>query len=421
MPVAEPRDSTIAVVGDGLGSLIVYATAVWLGFRPDQITIFGENDSPVRTYRQLAEKLGQSVVRSTSESHFLPADWPAFAHLDAWSRRNPALLLRPARPGLTSGVADLVAEATAVGARLRWNDSRYPSRIGWLERAGEVGANPHFVLYDEAGGYAGRTRHVMLALGHGSPTVAPALARARADAGVGKRIVQAHEAKRYDADGRYVVVGAGIAAVNEWANVLAAGAMCVSLTRNPEPDEQDLNTPGCVIRALGADAFKALGFDARLALLGRMLGRPWQRAIEAGRQEGRLEQVIGEIDLVERGPLGLRVHVRSRHAPDPGWLDVTGIVSASGLNGAALSLPLLRRLVELYKVPLEGERLRLNTRCGVPGLDRRGSRCAVMGAQAASVLAHADTIAGLKYVGRRFVADCYQAEGWAGTIERRGL
>jgi hypothetical protein len=100
---------------------------------------------------------------------------------------------------------------------------------------------------------------------------------------------------------------------------------------------------------------------------------------------------------------------------------VTGIVSASGLNGAALSLPLLRRLVELYKVPLEGERLRLNAHCGVPGLDRRGSRCAVMGAQAASVLAHADTIAGLKYVGRRFVADCYRAERWAGTIERRGL
>jgi hypothetical protein len=33
-PVA-PQDSTIAVVGDGFGSLIVYATAVYLGFHPD--------------------------------------------------------------------------------------------------------------------------------------------------------------------------------------------------------------------------------------------------------------------------------------------------------------------------------------------------------------------------------------------------
>jgi len=30
MPAAYPRDATIAVVGDGFGSLLVYATAVYL-------------------------------------------------------------------------------------------------------------------------------------------------------------------------------------------------------------------------------------------------------------------------------------------------------------------------------------------------------------------------------------------------------
>ena len=34
----------------------------------------------------------------------------------------------------------------------------------------------------------------------------------------------------------------------------------------------------------------------------------------------------------------------------------------------------------------------------------------MMGIHANSVVTHGDTIAGLKYIGRRFVADCYAAE-----------
>jgi hypothetical protein len=35
------EDTTIAVVGDGFGSLIVYATAIYVGFRPEQIAVYG--------------------------------------------------------------------------------------------------------------------------------------------------------------------------------------------------------------------------------------------------------------------------------------------------------------------------------------------------------------------------------------------
>jgi hypothetical protein len=54
MPADAPGDSTIAVVGDGFGSLIVYSTAVYLGVRPDEITVFGPSDNPVGTYQQFA-------------------------------------------------------------------------------------------------------------------------------------------------------------------------------------------------------------------------------------------------------------------------------------------------------------------------------------------------------------------------------
>jgi hypothetical protein len=61
-------------------------------------------------------------------------------------------------------------------------------------------------------------------------------------------------------------------------------------------------------------------------------------------------------------------------------------------------------------VPVDGGRLKLKTNCGVPGLDRPDSRLCVMGIHANTVIPHGDTIAGLKYIGRRFAADCYRAE-----------
>ena len=256
----------------------------------------------------------------------------------------------------------------------------------------------------------------MIACGHGPLSFPPVLAKARQDPALADRIVQAYAPKQYDPSGRYIVIGSGIASVNEWANAIDVGAKCISLVRNPTPDEQDLNTPRCFFEALGIDAFQNLDFDQRIEFLGRILKgtaphrRGWEARIATGREEGRFEQIIGEIDEIKPGPLGLRVHVMSRHGQDPGWLDVSGIVTGTGFNKSALSLPLLRRLVEFYKVPIDDGRIKLQSNCGVPGLDRPDSRCAAMGIHANTVITHGDTIAGLKYIGRRFVADCFEAE-----------
>ena len=44
--------------------------------------------------------------------------------------------------------------------------------------------------------------------------------------------MQAYEPKQYSAGGRYVVLGAGIASVNEWANILDHGGSVLALTRS---------------------------------------------------------------------------------------------------------------------------------------------------------------------------------------------
>jgi hypothetical protein len=414
MPVESPRDSTIAVVGDGFGSLMVYATAVYLGFRPSEITIYGPSSDPVGTYQQFAYNLGQTVLRSESESHFLPADWPTFAQLVAWSRKSAAPLARSIRRKYNPGVPDILAQATVVAQHLGWDDNRFPKRVGWLQR--DNGSVPHFILYDEEAGHVGRAKHVMLAVGHGPLSFPPVLAKARQDPALADRIVQAYEPKAYAPGGRYVVIGAGIASVNEWANAIDVGAKVISLLRSPVPDEQDLNAPRCLFEAYGIDAFAGLSFDERIKFLGAILKgttprrRSWEERIRTGTEEGRFEQMIGEIAEVAPGPAGLRIRITSRHGSDPGWLDVTGVVAGTGFNKSSLTTPVLRRLVDTYGVPVDNGRVVLERNCGVPGLDREDSRLCVMGIHANSVIPHGDTIAGLKYIARRFVADCARAD-----------
>lgn len=414
MPLSGSPDSSVAIIGDGFGSLLVYTTALYAGFRPEQITIYGTSDDPISTYQQFAYNLGQTVLRSESESHFLPADWPTFAQLEAWSRKSPAPLFRSIRRRYNPGVPEILSEATVVTQRLNWNGRRLPARVGWLQR--ETNPVPHFILYDENADFIGRAKHVMLALGHGPLSFPPVLAKAREDPALADRIVQAYEPKAYARDGRYVVIGAGIASVNEWVNALDAGAKVISLLRRPAPEEQDLNTPRCLFEALGIDVFQGLSFDERIAFLGKILKgtspkrRNWGDRIQEGRRQGRFDELLGEIDKVEPGPAGLRIHISSKAGLDPGWLDVTGVVAGTGFNKSVLTLPLFRRLVEHYNIPVEGGRLKLRTNCGLPGLDIDDSRICVMGIFANSVIPHGDTIAGLKYITRRFVADCARAE-----------
>ncbi len=404
----------MAVVGSGFSSLLVHCIALYLGFDRNEITIYGPTDSPAGAYQQYAFNLGQTVLRSESESHFLAPDWPTFAQLDAWSHRSLGPLWRSTTRKYNPGVPEILTELEVVAKRTGWDQSRIPLKVGWLQR--EMHPVPHFVMYDEQANFLGRAKHVMLAPGHGPLSFPPVLARARKDPAIGDRIVQAYEPKTYAKGGRYIVLGAGIASVNEWANIVDAGASALALTRNPQPETQDLNVPRCLFESIGIDAYGALPFDERIEFLGEVLKgtrperREWLARIQTGQKEGRFDAAIGEIEKVEPGRAGLRVHVVSAHGEDPGWLDVTGVVAGTGFNKSVLTIPLLRRLVDFYKIPVVNGKMRLQSNCGVPGLDRPESRLCCNGLIANNVIPHGDTIAGTKFIARRFVADVARAE-----------
>jgi len=407
-------DVTIGVIGDGFGALLVYTTAIYLGFKPDQVGIFGESTNPVGTYQQFAWNLGQTVLRSESESHFLPADWPTFGQMDAYANRSFSPLLRSTGRKYNPGVPEILTEAAIV-----WKSLGYESRVlggrrvGWVVR--EPGPPPYFSLYDEDAELIGRCKHAMIAIGHGPLAFPGVYGEARKDPRVADRIVQAYEPKQYVQGGRYIVLGSGIASVNEWVNALDAGAQCVALRRNPMPEEQDLNVPRCLFDGSGIDAFQGLTFDERLDFLGQALKgtsptrRGWAERVEAGRAQGMFEEVIGDATRIEPGPAGLFVTLKL-HGGQETTIDATGVVCGTGFVKSALSLPLLRHLAQTYEVPIERERVRLKTNCGVPPLDREDSRLCMMGLNANTVVPNGDTIAGLKYIARRFVGDCARAE-----------
>ncbi|MEA2424341.1 MAG: hypothetical protein QOH13_751 [Thermoleophilaceae bacterium] len=407
-------DVTIGVVGDGFGALLVYTSAIYLGFKPEEIGIFGEQTNPVATYQQFAWNLGQTVLRSESESHFLPADWPTFAQLDAFARRDLSPLMRSAGRKFNPGVPDIMAEAGIVAKRLR-----YPERVlggtkvGWVVR--EAGPPAHFSLYDEDANHLGRAKHVMLAPGHGPLAFPGVYGKARANPEIADRIVQAYEPKRYHEGGRYIVVGSGIASVNEWVNAIDAGAQCIALRRNPQPDEQDLNVPRCLFDGSGIDAFQGLTFDQRVDFIGQALRgtapqrRQWGARVKDGRDRGLFEELIGDIKTIEPGPAGLSVGIALYGGGDVD-LDVTGIIAGTGFIKSAFTIPILRRLAQTYGVPVSRERIVLKSNCGVSPLDREDSRLALMGIAANTVVPNGDTIAGLKYIARRFAGDVARAE-----------
>ena len=409
------NDVVIGVVGDGFGALQIYATAVYLGFAPEQIGIFGEHTNPAQTYQQFAWNLGQTILRSESESHFLPADWPTFGQLTAVAHRDPTPLFRSAIRTLNPGVPAILTEMEIVARELGYEQRVLGGeKVGWVVREPEP--VPHFSFHNEEGRLLGRAKHAAIAIGHGPLAFPGVFGSARNDPATAPYVVQAYEAKRYRPGGVYIVIGSGIAAVNEEVNVLDAGASCIALRRNPHPDEQDLNVPRCLFAGSGIHAFQALSFEERLAFLGVVLKgtaptrRGWEASVKEGHKEGRYEQQVGEVMAIDPGPAGLAVTVAPYSGTSPVKLDVTGIVLSTGFVKNALALPLLRRLVQLYDVPLEAGRVRLKTNCGIPPLDRADSRLCMFGLNANTVVPNGDTIAGLKYMARRFVGDVSRAE-----------
>jgi cation diffusion facilitator CzcD-associated flavoprotein CzcO len=227
-------------------------------------------------------------------------------------------------------------------------------------------------------------------------------------------IYHSYQPKPYDGRAA-LVIGAGMAAVTEWVNVLQAGGSVIAVRRRSTLERQPLSAPRCAFGGPWLDRYHRLDRKDRVAILEELghgtfpQGAAWKRTLEEGVRSGRLQHRVGEIERVQRDGDGCLVTLR--HAEGSQICRARMVIAATGFAGGWREYELLRSLVDEYGLETEGHHLILADDCSVPALSQSGSVLAVSGAPARWAYPAADSFAGMKYAARRFAQHAVGSEG----------
>jgi hypothetical protein len=360
--MSEPR--LCAIVGGGLAGFTAYATLRHGGLKPAEIAVYGTDPDPAAQWRRRAGAIRQRFMRSESDGHCAPTSFPGLAVRAALRRRNPLPLARTLLDRYHPTVDEFLDHVAELRERSSWDDSFHRRRIRSM-----VPVDGGFRLDDE-----GTFAHVLIAPGHPGLRYPEGLER-------DPRTVHAYEPHGY-AD-EVEVVGAGMAAATEWLNALAAGSRVVSVRRR-EPERRPLNLPRPLFTRRGLAGFHATAKEQRTGLLrGWSLpsypsGSEWDRPVEDAMRVGRFH-VAAELN----------------GAPQ--------IICATGFQRGFRRDPLLASLVAEHGLETAEDWIVLDPDCTVPSLTDSERTLALAGVPAQWAFPAADTLAGAKYAGRRFL------------------
>jgi hypothetical protein len=360
--MSEPR--LCAIVGGGLAGFTAYATLRHGGLTPAEIAVFGTDPDPAAQWRRRAGAIRQRFMRSESDGHCSPTSFPGLAVRSALRRRNPLPLVGTLIDRYHPTVDEFLEHVADLRERSGWDESFRRGRISSI-----VAVDGGFRL-DGQGTFA----HVLIAPGH------PAL-RFPEGLECDSRTVHAYEPHGY-AD-QVEVVGAGMAAATEWLNALAAGSSVVSVRRR-EPERRALNLPRPLFTRRGLASFQATAKEQRIGLLrGWSLpsyppGAAWDRPIEDATRTGRF-RVAADVD----------------GAPQ--------VICATGFERGFRHDALLGNLVSRHGLETAEDWIVLDPDCTVPSLTDSERTLALAGVPAQWAFPAADTLAGAKYAGRRFL------------------
>ena len=353
-----------AIVGSGLTALAAFATLRHGGLASEEIVVFGTQADPTEQWSRQAAAIRQRQMRSESDGHLAPADFPGLALRAAWRRRSVRPLLETASRGYHPRVDDFLAHAAEVRERSGFDSSFRLRRITRIEAV-----DGGFEL-DGQGPFA----HVLLATGHPGLELPRGLA---ADS----RVVHAYEPHDYAP--HVAIVGAGMAAATEWQNALAVGSEVVSVRRR-EPVRQPLNVPRPLFSRRGLADFHRSPREQRAATL-RRLSAPsfppdprFDELIAAAAAEGRF-RVAAELNGAEQ------------------------VIAATGFRRGYRHDGLLAGLVEQHSLDVHDRWLVLDGDSTVPALTDERRTLSVGGVAGQWAFPAADTIAGAKYAARRFL------------------
>lgn len=353
-----------AIVGGGLAGLVAYAALRHGGLEPAEITVFGTEPDPAAAWARRAGAIRQRRMRSESDGHCLPTSFPGLAVRETLRRRSPVPLLASVLDRYHPTVSDFLDHVAEVRERSGWDESFRRCRI---ERVRALDGG--FSLDGES-----VFQHVLLAPGH------PGLNRPEW-AGDDARAVHAYEPHDYAET--VEVVGAGMAAATEWLNALAAGASVVSVRRR-EPLRRPLNLERELFSRRGLARFHTSAPDERVLLLRRFStpsyppGREWDEPLARALREGRF-----------------RVAAERNGAAQ--------VICATGFARGFHRNQLLRALVADHDLETAGDWIVLAPDSTVPELTDGTRTLSLAGVAAQWAFPAADTLAGARYAGHRFL------------------
>jgi cation diffusion facilitator CzcD-associated flavoprotein CzcO len=352
----------VAVVGSGLAGFTAYQT-LRRALEPGEIAVFGTDPDPAAAWRARAAAIRQREMRSESDGHTSPRSFPGLAFSSVRRRGSLRPLLESVLDRYHPTVDEFLEHVERLRERSGWDESLVLRRVDCV-KAVEGG-------FEVAGE---RYRHVLLAPGHPGLNVPEPL---RSD----PRVVHSYEPHDYAPT--VTVIGAGLAAANEWLNALAAGAEVVSVRRR-EPIRRPLNVPREYFSRRGLNGYQRLAQGERVERL-RMLTAPsypagdqWDEPLERAMREGRFR--------VEQSVNG-----------------TAQVICATGFRHGFRHDPLLARLVAEHDLETADEWIVLDADSTVPGLSNATRTLSVAGAPAQWAFPAADTLAGARYAAHRFL------------------
>ncbi len=397
-----PRTVRIGLVGGGFGALITYVILRFRGVPASDIAIFSPGPSPEKSWESFARAINLKTLRSESTGHFYPTDSPGLATVQAvktWSLR-PIIQTWFDRYHPT---IDFFLEHTrAIAQQTGFHRALVPRSITQIERL-----KNHLALYDKDHTLVALAQHVMLAVGHGRERLPAAVENFRHLHPKDSRVASSFETKTYGPR-TALVIGDGLTAATEWANILEAGGAVAAVSLPGFNLQQPLQVPRRYFSRRGLSPYRRKPNADRLAELtaatqGTIPSHPvWKKLFAQAQQQKRLGLVKGfvkNIEPQENGRLACEVEFTDQRITHT--ITVDQVISAAGFLPPSTH-PLLAHLVEQYDLPTLNGILQLDDDCCVEKLSPPNSTLAVIGAAAAWAVPCADSLVGMKITARQF-------------------
>jgi cation diffusion facilitator CzcD-associated flavoprotein CzcO len=398
-----------AIVGAGPSGLIAFAALRYRGLAPDEVAVYDDRP-PLSVWTERTDAILQAEMRSESDGHLFPTDFPGFALLDSARTRSLRPLLRSAINRYHPSRLDIQRHGLAVASHYHLEHCLCAARVDRITFGADP--EPHVRLHDASGDVVGRARNVLLGLGHGALRWPEALADEGFREPFGACVSHAYQRKTYGPR-TYLVIGSGMAAAAEWTNILRADGRVVALRRKPDLLEQPLSAPRCYFSGPLLDGFHQLERAERADVLRNSARGSYpasdarDRLLVTAMADGRMQHRVGT--LAGLAHCGGRLVAMTAGSGGVEEIVIDEVIAATGFESGWTAHPILRALVTSLDVDTEGEFIVLNSDCTIPLQGVQGATVSVAGPLARWVFPPADSFAGMKYVARRFANTVFEA------------